>query len=681
MTSLYRDLQQSREYCAKESEITCYVRSLNPKLSRMQGLANALTSLREHFGFDEFREGQREVIAAILEGKDAVVVMPTGSGKSLCYQLPAMMLQGATLVVSPLISLMKDQVDALHVRGLPATFINSSINPSEQRARIDGLRNGRFKLVYVAPERFQSSRFSEALLSIGISLFAVDEAHCISTWGHDFRPDYLRLKNVRQSLRGAQTLALTATATPYVRSDIIQQLGLVKPQTFISGFDRPNLSLDVMHIERERQKIARIKRLANEHQGSGIIYASTRKAVEQVATQLRDEGLRVAAYHAGMSDSVRVKAQEDFMLGHKQMIVATNAFGMGIDKPDIRFVAHYQMPGSIEAYYQEIGRAGRDGLQSSCVLLFNYADKNTHDFFIEGSYPSVEIIQDVYDTLILTGQKRIELSTSEIARQAGVRNELAVQSSLYILERAGHLARSSSARFGGSTSPKTGSKSTERERRARTIVMLDKVPTKLRINPGDIARRASLERRKLREIIEYCYTEYCYRGHILDYFGDTHHARKCATCGNCAPKTKSRNQFDAAETDSSYLRQLNKTRAVSTVISPRGLSDDEILRVRKILACATRMRGRFGKHMLAATLRGSAAKNVMQAQLNELSTYGLLKGMRQDDILLYVEALLTADCLRVSGGEYPTICITDLGGRVMRQQETIELILPKSDDG
>ena len=652
----------------------------------MQGSANALTSLREHFGFDEFREGQREVIAAILEGKDAVVVMPTGSGKSLCYQLPAMMLQGATLVVSPLIALMKDQVDALHVRGLPATFINSSINPSEQRARIDGLRNGKFKLIYVAPERFQSSRFTEALESVGISLFAVDEAHCISTWGHDFRPDYLRLKNVRQSLKGAQTLALTATATPYVRSDIIQQLGLVKPQTFISGFDRPNLSLDVMHIERERQKIARIKRLANEHEGSGIIYASTRKAVEQVSRQLRDEGLRVAAYHAGMSDSIRVKAQEDFMLGHKQMIVATNAFGMGIDKPDIRFVAHYQMPGSIEAYYQEIGRAGRDGLPSSCVLLFNYVDKNTHEFFIEGSYPSVEIIQDVYDSLISIGQKRIELSTSEIAKRAGVKNELAVQSSLYLLERAGHLARaSSSARFSGVAQAKTGSASTERERRTRTIVMLDTAPiTKLRINPADIARRASLERRKLREIIEYCYTEYCYRGHILDYFGDTHHARQCATCENCAPRTSSRarDPFAAAKTDaSSYLQPANKSRAVSTVLSPRGLNDDEVLRVRKILACATRMKGRFGKTMLAATLRGSAAKNVMHAQLNELSTYGLLKDMRQDDIILYVEALLAADCLRVSAGEYPTIGITDLGGRVMREQETIELKLPKSGDG
>ena len=277
----------------------------------MHSLADAVSSLRKHFGFDDFREGQRDVIGSILEGKDAVVVMPTGSGKSLCYQLPAMILEGATLVVSPLIALMKDQVDALLARGLPATFINSSIPESEQRARIEALRRREHKLVYVAPERFRSSRFNSALQSIPISLFAVDEAHCISTWGHDFRPDYLRLRNVIQSLGRVQTLALTATATPYVRSDIIQQLGLDQPQTFVSGFDRPNLSIEVIHTEREREKIAHIKRLANRVKGSGIIYASTRKAVEQVGGKLKDAGLSVVIYHAGMTDSLRIKAQDD----------------------------------------------------------------------------------------------------------------------------------------------------------------------------------------------------------------------------------------------------------------------------------------------------------------------------------------------------------------------------------
>ena len=655
----------------------------------MHSIADALTSLREHFGFDEFREGQREVIGAILEGKDAVVVMPTGSGKSLCYQLPAMMLDGATLVVSPLIALMKDQVDALHARGLPATFINSSISWPEQGARIDALRRREYKLVYVAPERFRSGRFLEALQSINISLFAVDEAHCISTWGHDFRPDYLRLKGVIQALNGTggnpQTLALTATATPYVRSDIIQQLGLNKPDTFVSGFDRPNLTIDVVHTEREREKIGRIKRLARTHEGSGIIYASTRKAVEQVAIELKEQGLRVTAYHAGMTDSMRVKAQEDFMTGRTQMIVATNAFGMGIDKPDIRFVAHYQMPGSIEAYYQEIGRGGRDGLPSSCVLLFNYADKNTHDFFIEGSYPSSEIIHDVYDALVATGQKRIELSAAEIGKRIGARNDMAVNSALYLLERAGHITRvSTSAATAGGAPPWAAGESTERQasRRGRSIVMLDTAPgTKLRVYQNDVERRAALERRKLREMIEFCYTEYCYRATILNYFGDRHHARQCGTCGNCSPRSAARTPLIGDEIldhapGSGRRRKANKDLATSFV-PPRTLTEDERLRVRKILACATRMKGRFGKNVLASTLRGSAAKNVMQAHLNELSTYGLLKDMRQEDILLYLDALCVSGCLQVSAGEYPTVSITELGDRVMREKEQIELAIPE----
>jgi len=672
----------------------------------MHSIADAVAALREHFGFDDFREGQREVIAAILEGKDAVVVMPTGSGKSLCYQLPALMLNGATLVVSPLIALMKDQVDALHARQLPATFINSSIAEREQWSRIEGLRRGEFKLVYVAPERFRSSRFLQALQSVSVSLFAVDEAHCISTWGHDFRPDYLRLKNIIPLLGKPQTLALTATATPYVRSDIIQQLGLVGPEAFVSGFDRPNLTIDVVHTEKEREKVARINRLAKIHDGSGIIYASTRKAVEQVTSELRALGLQVSAYHAGLSDSARVKAQEEFMTGRTQMIVATNAFGMGIDKPDIRFVAHYQMPGSIEAYYQEIGRAGRDGLPSSCVLLFNYADKNTHDFFIEGSYPTPELARNIYNALVSTGLKRIELSAAEIAKRAGARNEMAVQSSLYLLERAGHIARTAKVERHGSandappweTRPAlTGtagaspasvtneSPSSDARRRARGIIMLDSVPaTSLRIDAADVTRRANLERRKLREIIEFCYTEYCYRAHILDYFGDRHHARRCGTCGNCSPHSPARTPLTSEEVLSDRAAPGRNSRKGSTStppVSPRALTDDEALRARKILACAARMKGRFGKGVLAASLRGSAAKNVMQAHLNELSTYGLLKDMRQEDILLYIDALLSGGCLRVSAGAYPTVSITELGERVMREQEKVELAVGLSIEG
>src|SRR5918911_4054487 len=287
----------------------------------MATMEEALAALREHFGFEDFREGQREVISAILEGRDTVVVMPTGGGKSLCYQLPALMKEGATIVVSPLIALMKDQVDALLARNLPATFINSSITFEEQKERIRGVRQGLYKLVYVAPERFRSSHFVETLRGIPISLFAVDEAHCISQWGHDFRPDYLRLKGAIEEIGRPQITALTATATPYVRSDIIDQLNLREPRAFVSGFDRPNLSINVLHTQKEREKIAHIKRLASVYAGgSGIIYTSTRKAVEQVTARLRSADLNVVAYHAGMDDAERTRAQDEFMTGRAQMI-------------------------------------------------------------------------------------------------------------------------------------------------------------------------------------------------------------------------------------------------------------------------------------------------------------------------------------------------------------------------
>ena len=406
----------------------------------------ALAALRKHFGFEDFRDAQREVIEAILDGHDTVVVMPTGGGKSLCYQLPAMMREGVTLVVSPLIALMKDQVDALQARNLPATFINSSLDFEEQKARVRDIRQGRYRLVYVAPERFRSAHFVEAMQSAPLSLFAVDEAHCISQWGHDFRPDFLRLKEAIDALGRPRTVALTATATPYVRADIIEQLALRDPRAFVSGFDRPNLSINVRHTQKEREKIDHVKALTRAWPGgSGIIYTSTRKSVEQVALRLQEAGLPVVAYHAGLTDDERIRAQEAFMTGRVQMIVATNAFGMGIDKPDIRFVAHYHLPGSIEAYYQEIGRAGRDGQPSTCVLLFNYADKRTQDYFIEGSYPPPDIIAKIYESLVATRQPRIELSTREIAARSGVRNEMAVQSSLIILEKAGHIERGTAA--------------------------------------------------------------------------------------------------------------------------------------------------------------------------------------------------------------------------------------------
>jgi ATP-dependent DNA helicase RecQ len=756
---------------------------------------DALAALGKFFGFEEFRAGQREVIESVLAGHDTVVVMPTGGGKSLCFQLPALMKEGVTVVVSPLIALMKDQVDALRARNLPATFINSSLDFDEQKARIAAVRRNEFKLVYVAPERFRSTHFVDALQRANISLFAVDEAHCISQWGHDFRPDYLRLRAFRSSIGNPQTIALTATATPYVRSDIIEQLQLEDPRAFVSGFDRPNLSIAVVHTEKEREKFARIRQLADEYAAqSGIVYTSTRKSVEQITQRLKDARLSVVGYHAGMTDDERVRAQDAFMSGSAQIIVATNAFGMGIDKPDIRFVVHFHLPGSIEAYYQEIGRAGRDSRQSVCLLLFNYADKRTQDYFIEGSYPPPELIRKVYEALVGTGQKRIELSTREIAARASVRNEMAVQSALITLEKAGHIERGTGAenraevrllmpahvaretvgarrsaqlkqalfgllndynvnerddtevnvadfaetlgtelvalRRALSSLAESGVISYRPARRTRGVLMLDEQPaTRLRIRPEEIARRAALEQRKLREMISFCYTERCYRAFILDYFGDSSHPDNCGKCGNCllrqrrdqpthgetssveqssdatssaspplAPsnaldkfvmkhvpvaldleeelgtQSRMRRKREAAE-GSGASRESGGVESIA-VNEPRELTDDEKLTVRKILACAARMGGRFGKGMLASTLRGSRSAKLSQAGLDQLSTYGILAGLTQDEILLYVDALVAAGCLHVTGGAYPTVSVTQLGNEVMRERASVQLALP-----
>src|SRR5499427_7371292 len=334
--------------------------------------------LRERFGFDEFRPAQREVIDLVLSGKDVVVVMPTGGGKSLCYQLPALLFPGVTLVVSPLITLMKDQVDALGARDIAATYINSSLSYEDQLARLRGMSRGEYRLVYIAPERFRNARFVESLKGCRVSLFAVDEAHCISQWGHDFRPDYLRLREAVESLTASQgrppLIALTATATPQVRSDIAAQLGLKKASGFVAGFDRHNLTLRVEPCKSDNDRLTAAYQIVKRAKGSGIIYCSTRKAVDQVVGKLQRLGLTVGAYHAGLDEAKRSRMQDYFMAGDLDAIVATNAFGMGVDKSDIRFVTHYNLPGAIEAYYQEVGRAGRDGLPSLCTLLFNYID-------------------------------------------------------------------------------------------------------------------------------------------------------------------------------------------------------------------------------------------------------------------------------------------------------------------
>ncbi len=348
----------------------------------MTGPGESIHSLLStHFGFDSFLPLQEEIVTHVLSGRDGLVLMPTGGGKSLCYQLPALAMDGVTIVVSPLIALMKDQVDGLKANGVPAEFLNSSLTPAEAgRVRAQAVR-GALKVLYIAPERLATPGFAAFLRALNVSLLAIDEAHCISEWGHDFRPDYRNLKALRDAKPGVPMVALTATATPRVRDDIVSQLELRESRTFLASFNRPNL---IYRVEPKDKAFDRLLGLLRGHQGeSAIVYCFSRRETEQIAGDLRANQINALPYHAGLDDAVRRETQERFIRDEVQVIAATIAFGMGIDKPDVRLIVHYAFPKTIEGYYQETGRAGRDGLPSECVLFYSYGDKFRHDYFIE----------------------------------------------------------------------------------------------------------------------------------------------------------------------------------------------------------------------------------------------------------------------------------------------------------
>jgi ATP-dependent DNA helicase RecQ len=403
-------------------------------------LEEARRTLRERFGHDDFRPGQTEAIASVLEGRDTLVVLPTGGGKSLCYQVPALVLPQLTVVLSPLISLMKDQVDALTARGVPATFVNSTLSSREISTRLARVQRGEVKLLYVAPERFDLGTTAERLRNVGVSLLAVDEAHCVSEWGHDFRPSYLRIGQVRERLGWPHVVALTATATAHVRQDIVQQLGLERPRTIITGFDRQNLRYGVVATKNDAEKDETLASLLREHEGLAIIYASTRKTVERATQSLERAGVSALPYHAGLDDARRREVQERFMREDVRAIVATNAFGMGIDKPNVRLVVHHAMPGSLEAYYQEAGRAGRDGLPADVILLHAFQDRFTHEFFIKGSYPERALLEELYSLLLRASDSTglVDLDPERLAgRMRGKTSAREIEGALRILSQAG----------------------------------------------------------------------------------------------------------------------------------------------------------------------------------------------------------------------------------------------------
>lgn len=366
--------------------------------------------LKRYFGYDSFREGQETLIDSILEGRDALGIMPTGSGKSLCFQVPALMLNGITLVISPLISLMKDQVAALNQAGIHAAFLNSSLTYSQYRKALSYAKEGRYPIIYVAPERLVTEEFLDFALSVKIAMVAVDEAHCVSQWGQDFRPSYLKIVEFIDKLPERPVIgAYTATATREVRQDVTAILGLKEPTVVTTGYDRPNLYLGV---QSPKDKFATMRNFVECHPGQcGIIYCSTRKLVEEVCERLENAGFSVTRYHAGLTDAERQQNQEDFTYDRRQIMVATNAFGMGIDKSNVRYVIHYNMPKNVESYYQEVGRCSRDGEPGECILLYSGQDVVTNQFFIDNNQDNEELDDATRSMVMARDRERLKKMT------------------------------------------------------------------------------------------------------------------------------------------------------------------------------------------------------------------------------------------------------------------------------
>ena len=467
-------------------------------------------ALQQHFGYDTFRKGQEQVVRSVLSGRPTIAILPTGGGKSLCFQLPALLLEGTTVVVSPLVALMKDQVDALVARGIAATFINSSLGDAERQERQATLRRGGYRLVYVAPERFRSPSFLSAMAGLKVPLLAVDEAHCISAWGHDFRPEYQKIAQARAALGAERVLALTATATPEVRRDIADALDLRDPKVFVAGFDRPNLFMEVLRVSGDKDKLGRLLALARGG-GPGIVYAGTRKNVEKVVAALRAGGIEAVGYHAGVEDAGRTNVQDRFLRGEARIIVATNAFGMGVDKADIRFVAHFDAPRSLEAYYQEIGRAGRDGKESFALLLFNFADVMMQRRMIDAGRPS----RDLVETAWAAARRLRQGSVDDLARECAV-SASELSGAVRLLESAGHLERG-------------------RGRDAQFVVLTPSVgPADLAVDFELLELRVARERQMLDRMVRFADTRGCRRYNLLRYFGDAEAPRECKACESCA---------------------------------------------------------------------------------------------------------------------------------------------------
>ena len=687
-----------------------------------------LAAYLPRFGLQTFRPGQDRVVAAVDAGRDVMCVMPTGGGKSLCYQLPAIARRGVTIVISPLIALMKDQVDSLQRLGIDAAVINSTMSPSEQSGAMAAMAAGKTKLVYVAPERLRNGRFLDAIRDADVSLLAVDEAHCVSEWGHDFRPDYARLGHFRaRYLRDVQTIALTATATPTVRDDVIELLRLRDPATFVTGFSRTNLHFAVEHSKTDSEKQDQLTAYLQTQAGnSGIIYAATRKRCEEIAEWLPEKlghdvlGAGVAVYHGGLDSRSRRMVQEAFMSGDFPVIIATNAFGMGIDKSDIRFVVHYNMPGTIEAYYQEAGRAGRDGRDSDCRMFFSYHDRYVQEFFIENRYPSKEMVKKVWEFLLSRTEDPIELTLDQVREELKCKDSSeAIGTAETLLAKCGVLRRIDAAsnqimlRVEADTPDLVDLLPREATTRRKAMVAIQKVVRRRRyedvfVRPARLMELSGLSRTQLtaalRELKQLRSFDYVppFRGkavHIIrrepfktleiDFdeldrrkaaefekleamigFARTggcrqvvilnyfgeSDAKKCGSCDRCD------DAVDASDAPD----------GIAPSVVPEGVDAAMLLRgIQIVLSGVARTHGRFGRNLIAQMLAGSQNKRLQGLKLHRLSTYGLLGSMKQGEIVEVLDALSTAGLLSAVEVEKqrPTIDISPTGREVMHRRQ------------
>jgi ATP-dependent DNA helicase RecQ len=475
---------------------------------------NAIAKLlRNVFGVERLRAGQQDVIDSVLDGKDTLAIMPTGSGKSLCYQIPAKILPGTTIVVSPLISLMKDQLEKLQEMGIHATQVNSSLSADEEHDALDGIRTRRHEIVFCTPERLAHAEFLAVLKDVDISLVVIDEAHCISQWGHDFRPAYLEMAASIDALGRPPVLALTATATDDVIEDIGKQLGRPKLNVINTGIYRPNLHYSVVQVTNPREKVGAALRIVRDSNGFGIIYAATVKAAEEMHQALLEAGESTTIYHGKLAARERKENQDLFMEGHRRIMVATNAFGMGIDKSDTRFVVHLQVPANLEAYYQESGRAGRDGGDAWCTLLFLQDDKRVQQFFLVKHYPAADELKAVYEAVReLSDAGPVPFDRIDEAVEAIAASKIKICLKLL---KDGCLLR---------------------QNRSLAFVLAKAEPTAALFDElaHVYARKQERDREALEQMVSYAVSGFCRWKVLLDYFGDDVPGfEKCCRCDNC----------------------------------------------------------------------------------------------------------------------------------------------------